>query len=206
MKVNHRKIILASSSPRRRELLKQAEIKFDICIKSVDENVPEGMNPAMGAEHTAAIKAMAVAFMNEHAIVIGADTVVVCEGETLGKPKDKEDAIRMLRRLSGKEHEVITGVCLAYGGQYETFHCVSKVRFFKLSDDEIKHYVMSGEPMDKAGAYGIQGKGCTLVESIEGDYYNIVGLPIAKVARRINEIDRKMTEEESKKKDYVTEI
>lgn len=205
MKVSHRKIILASASPRRRELLKQAEIKFDICIKSVDETVPAGLSPAEGAEHTAATKAMAVSFMNERAIVIGADTVVVSDGETLGKPKDKEDAIRMLRKLSGKEHEVITGVCLAYAGQYETFHCVSKVRFFKLTDEEIKHYVMSGEPMDKAGAYGIQGKGCTLVESIEGDYYNIVGLPIAKVARRINEIDKKMTEEEAKKKEHITE-
>ena len=199
MKGSQRKIILASSSPRRRELLKQAEIKFDICIKSVDETVPDGLTPAQGAEHTAAVKAMAVSFMNNKAIVIGADTVVVADGETLGKPQSKEDAVSMLRKLSGKEHEVITGVCLAYGDQYETFHCSSKVRFFKLTDEEIKHYVMSGEPMDKAGAYGIQGKGCTLVESIEGDFYNIVGLPIAQVARRIKEIDKRMSEAEREK-------
>ena len=182
------KIILASSSPRRRELLSKAEVKFDICIKSVDETVPEGMSPAEGAEHTAAVKAMAVAFMNTEAVVIGADTIVVLDGEVLGKPKDKADAAEMLKKLSGKEHEVITGVCLAYKGKYETFHCSSKVKFYELTDDEIRHYVASGEPMDKAGAYGIQGKGMMLVESINGDYCNIVGLPVALTVRRIKEL------------------
>lgn len=182
------KIILASSSPRRRELLSKAEVKFDICIKSVDETVPEGMSPAEGAEHTAAVKAMAVAFMNTEAVVIGADTIVVLGDEILGKPKDKADAADMLKKLSGKEHEVITGVCLAYKGKYETFHCSSKVKFYELTDDEIRHYVASGEPMDKAGAYGIQGKGMMLVESINGDYCNIVGLPVALTVRRIKEL------------------
>lgn len=182
------KIILASSSPRRRELLSKAEVKFDICIKSVDETVPEGMSPAEGAEHTAAVKAMAVAFMNTEAVVIGADTIVVLGDEILGKPKDKTDAAVMLKKLSGKEHEVITGVCLAYKGKYETFHCSSKVKFYELTDDEIRHYVASGEPMDKAGAYGIQGKGMMLVESINGDYCNIVGLPVALTVRRIKEL------------------
>ncbi|MBR5112959.1 MAG: septum formation inhibitor Maf [Clostridia bacterium] len=182
------KIILASSSPRRRELLSKAEVKFDICIKSVDETVPEGMSPAEGAEHTAAVKAMAVAFMNTEAVVIGADTIVVLGDEILGKPKDKADAADMLKKLSGQEHEVITGVCLAYKGKYETFHCSSKVKFYELTDDEIRHYVASGEPMDKAGAYGIQGKGMMLVESINGDYCNIVGLPVALTVRRIKEL------------------
>ena len=182
------KIILASSSPRRRELLSKAEVKFDICIKSVDETVPEGMSPAEGAEHTAAVKAMAVAFMNTEAVVIGADTIVVLGDEILGKPKDKADAADMLKKLSGKEHEVITGVCLAYKGKYETFHCSSKVKFYELTDDEIRHYVASGEPMDKAGAYGIQGKGMMLVESINGDYCNIVGLPVALTVRRIKKL------------------
>lgn len=185
------KIILASASPRRKELLSRAEVKFDICIKSVDETVPAGMNPAEGAEHTAAVKAMAVSFINNDAIVIGADTIVVLGDEVLGKPKDKEDAVRMLKMLSGREHEVITGVCLAYGGKYETFHCVSKVRFFPLTDEEIRRYVLSGEPLDKAGAYGIQGKGMMLVESIEGDFYNIVGLPVALVVRRIRELENR---------------
>ena len=183
-----RKIILASASPRRKELLTRAEVKFDICLKSVDETVPEGMNPVEGAEHTAAVKAMAVAFMNTEAVVIGADTIVVLDGEVLGKPKDKADAADMLRKLSGREHEVITGVCLAYKGKYETFHCLSKVKFYELTDDEIRHYVASGEPMDKAGAYGIQGKGMMLVESINGDYCNIVGLPVAQTVRRIKEL------------------
>lgn len=182
------KIILASSSPRRRELLSKAEVKFDICIKSVDETIPEGMSPAEGAEHTAAVKAMAVAFMNTEAVVIGADTIVVLDGEILGKPKDKADAADMLKRLSGRDHEVITGVCLAYKGNYETFHCSSKVKFYELTDDEIRHYVASGEPMDKAGAYGIQGKGMMLVESINGDYCNIVGLPVALTVRKIKEL------------------
>ena len=182
------KIILASSSPRRRELLSRAELKFDICIKSVDETVPAGMSPAEGAEHTAAVKAMAVAFMNTEAVVIGADTIVVLDGEVLGKPKDKDDAADMLRKLSGREHEVITGVCLAYRGGYETFHCSSKVKFYNLTDEEIRHYVASGEPMDKAGAYGIQGKGMMLVESINGDYFNIVGLPVAMTVRKIKEL------------------
>ncbi len=185
------KIILASASPRRKELLARADIKFDICLKSVDETVPAGMNPAEGAEHTAAVKAMAVSFINTDAIVIGADTVVVLDGEVLGKPKDKEDAVNMLKKLSGREHTVITGVCLACGEKYETFHCESKVRFYPLTDEEIKHYVASGEPLDKAGAYGIQGKGMMLVESIEGDFYNIVGLPVALVVRRIKEIEKR---------------
>lgn len=185
------KIILASSSPRRRELLSKAEIKFDICIKSVDETVPAGMSAAQGAEHTAAVKAMAVSFMNSDAIVIGADTIVVLDGEILGKPKDKDDAFAMLKRLSGREHEVITGVCLACGEKYETFHCSTRVKFYELTDEEIRHYIASGEPMDKAGAYGIQGKGMMLVESIDGDYYNVVGLPIALVVRKIKDLEKR---------------
>ena len=185
------KIILASASPRRKELLSRAEVKFDICLKSVDETVPAGMDPAQGAEHTAAVKAMAVSFINNDAIVIGADTVVVLDDEVLGKPKDKDDAVEMLKKLSGREHKVITGVCLACNGKYETFHCVSKVRFYPLTDEEIRHYVASGEPLDKAGAYGIQGKGMMLVESIEGDFYNIVGLPVALVVRKIKELENR---------------
>ena len=185
------KIILASSSPRRRELLSKAEIKFDICIKSVDETVPAGMSAAQGAEHTAAVKAMAVSFMNSDAIVSGADTIVVLDGEILGKPKDKDDAFAMLKRLSGREHEVITGVCLACGEKYETSHCSTRVKFYELTDEEIRHYVASGEPMDKAGAYGIQGKGMMLVESIDGDYYNVVGLPIALVVRKIKDLEKR---------------
>ncbi len=186
-----KKIILASSSPRRRELLANAELKFDVCIKNVDETPPEGLAPAEAVEYIAKKKALAISAIAEDAIVIGADTVVVLDGKVMGKPKDKEHACQMLSALSGKEHEVITGVCLAYDGKEETFHCVSKVRFWDLSDEEIKHYVTGGEPMDKAGAYGIQGKGSVLVESIEGDYFNIVGLPVSRVVREIRRIQKK---------------
>jgi len=185
-----KKIILASSSPRRRELLTNAEVKFDICIKNTDETVPEGLTPAEGAEYTARKKAEAISGVDSDAIILGADTVVVIDGKVLGKPKDKEDACNMLRTLSGRVHEVITGVCLISDGCCETFHSVSKVKFYELSDAEINHYVASGEPMDKAGAYGIQGKGCVLVESIEGDFFNIVGLPVARVVREIKKIQK----------------
>lgn len=189
------KIILASASPRRRELLSLAEIKFDLCIKNVDETIPEGMSPEQAAEHTAMKKAMAVAAVNEEAIVLGADTIVVLDGEILAKPKDKEDAYAMLRKLSGREHQVITGVCLALGKQKNVFHCVSTVKFYELSETEIRHYVLTGEPMDKAGAYGIQGKGCTLVEHIEGDYFNIVGLPVSRVVREIKKMEKSLKTE-----------
>ncbi|MCQ2476489.1 MAG: Maf family protein [Clostridia bacterium] len=186
-----KKIILASSSPRRRDLLANAELKFDVCIKNVDETLPEGLAPAEAVEYIAKKKALAISAIAEDAIVIGADTVVVLDGKVMGKPKDKEHACQMLSALSGKEHEVITGVCLAYDDKAETFHCVSKVKFWELSDEEIKHYVTSGEPMDKAGAYGIQGKGSVLVERIEGDYFNIVGLPVSRVVREIRRIQKK---------------
>lgn len=182
------KVILASASPRRSELLKLAEIKYDICLKNVDETIPEGTEPGLAAELTATKKASAVAEINEDAIVIGADTIVVLDGKILGKPKDKDDAYYMLRSLSGREHEVITGVCLMLNRKATTFHCVSKVKFYSLSEEEIRHYILSGEPMDKAGSYGIQGKGCVLVESIEGDYFNIVGLPISRVVREIRKL------------------
>lgn len=187
-----KKIILASSSPRRRELLTNAEVKFDICIKNTDETIPDGLSPAESTEYLARKKAEAIAGVNSDAIILGADTVVVLDGEILGKPADKDDAYRMLKMLSGREHEVITGVCLVSGSNTETFHCTSKVRFYELSDEEIRHYIASGEPMDKAGAYGIQGKGCVLVESIEGDFFNIVGLPVAKVVREIKQIQKNL--------------
>lgn len=181
-------VILASSSPRRRELMTLAEIKYDVCIKNVDETVPAGTLPEDAAKMTARKKAVAVAQVNENAIVVGADTIVVYNNQIIGKPKDKNDAMRILRMLSGREHEVITGVCLVHNKKIDTFHCTSKVKFYDLTEEEIKHYVAGGEPMDKAGAYGIQGKGCVFVEKIEGDYFNIVGLPISRVAREIKKI------------------
>ncbi len=183
-----KKIILASASPRRKELLETAGLSFEICVKDVDETVPDGTAPIEAAKMTAAKKALATAESHKNDIVIGADTIVVANGKILGKPKDKDDAQAMLKMLSGIEHEVITGVCLVCDGKAISFAQVSKVKFYNLSDEEIHAYVETKEPMDKAGAYGIQGKGCVLVEKIEGDYFNIVGLPVAKVVREINKL------------------
>ncbi len=179
------RIILASSSPRRKELLTTAGVEFEIHVKEVDETVPEGILPAEAAKMTAAKKAAAVAEDFDDCVVIGADTIVVANGKILGKPRDEADAKSMLRLLSGIEHEVITGVCIIRNGESESFAQISKVKFYDLTDDEISAYVATKEPMDKAGAYGIQGLGCRLVERIEGDYFNIVGLPVAEVCRKL---------------------
>lgn len=183
-----KKIILASSSPRRKELLTTAGVEFEIHVKEVDETVPEGIIPVEAAKMTAAKKAAAVAEDYADSVVIGADTIVVANGKILGKPKDEADAKAMLSMLSGIEHEVITGVCIIENGKAETFAQISRVKFYDLTDGEISAYVATKEPMDKAGAYGIQGLGCTLVERIEGDYFNIVGLPVAEVCRRIKKL------------------
>ena len=179
------KLILASNSPRRKELLETAGLSFEICVKDVDETVPDGTAPIEAAKMTAAKKALATAESHKNDIVIGADTIVVANGKILGKPKDEVDAKSMLRMLSGIEHEVITGVCIIRNGKPEAFAQISKVKFYDLTDEEISAYVATKEPMDKAGAYGIQGLGCRLVERIEGDYFNIVGLPVAEVCRRL---------------------
>ena len=179
-----KKIILASASPRRKELLTTAGVDFEVLVSEADETIPEGTAPRDAAMMTAEKKALAVA-ENRDGIVIGADTIVVIDGKILGKPKDEADAFGMLCLLSGREHEVITGVCITDGEKTEKFAQVSKVRFYDLTDDEITAYVATKEPMDKAGAYGIQGRGCVLVESIEGDYFNIVGLPVAATVRAL---------------------
>lgn len=183
-------IILASASPRRKELLTVAGVDFTVIVKDVDESIPEGTPAEEAAVMTAKKKALAVAADHPEAIVIGADTIVVIDGRILGKPTDKADACAMLRMLSGREHKVITGVCLASGNEIYVFEKTSIVRFYELSDAEIEAYVDTLEPMDKAGSYGIQGKGCTLVESINGDYFNIVGLPVASTVRAINEMQK----------------
>lgn len=179
------KYVLASASPRRRELLGVAGLEFDVVVSNADEAVPEGISPEEAAVLTAEKKAEAVQTLCPDACVIGADTTVVLDGEVMGKPADRADAVRMLRMLSGREHYVLTGVCLLYKDKKVTFVQRTAVRFYELSEDEINDYVDSGEPMDKAGAYGIQGLGCKLVEGIEGDYFNVVGLPVARVMREI---------------------
>ena len=133
-------------------------------------------------------KAYATFYSEKDDIIIGADTVVVCDGKALGKHQDKEQAADMLRMLSGKTHSVYTGVCLLRNGESECFCSKTDVTFYQLDESTIDWYVNTNEPMDKAGAYGIQGKGALLVEKIDGDYYNVVGLPIAKLNRKLKEL------------------
>lgn len=178
-------IILASASPRRKELLEKAGITFDTVTADFDEALPENILPCDAVMLLANGKAAAVAESYNDKIVIGSDTVVAYNGEILGKPKNHEDAKRMLQLLSGKTHSVFTGVCIICGDKKDAFYTETKVTFYDLSQQEIAEYVSTNEPMDKAGAYGIQGKGCLLVKKIEGDYFTVVGLPVAQTVRRI---------------------
>lgn len=176
-------LILASGSPRRKELLSLITDEFEIVVSGCDEFVPEGTPakevPAILAEQ----KALAVAKLRPEDTVIGSDTVVVLNDEIFGKPKDKDHAHAMLRALSGRKHFVYTGVAVAENGKVRSFVEETEVEFYELSDETIDDYIATGEPMDKAGAYGIQGKGSVLVKGITGDYFNVMGLPVAKTAR-----------------------
>ncbi len=180
--------VLASASSRRRDILSNLGINFETLVSGVDESVPPGMDPETAALELAKRKAAAVLEKRPDSCVIGADTIVVIDGEVLGKPKDEGDAYRMLKMLSGRTHTVMTGVCVLYQTKERSFVEKTQVKFYDLSEEEIDRYILSGEPLDKAGAYGIQGLGCVLVESISGDYFNVVGLPVAKLHRAIEEI------------------
>ena len=179
--------ILASASPRRKELFKNIKANFEVIPSDIEEIVPEGIDVEDVPEILAAQKAADIAARFPDALVIGADTGVFIDGRMLGKPRDREDAKEMLSLLSGRTHKVITGCSLQLGEKKISFSEVSKVTFYPLSEQEILDYIASGEPDDKAGSYGIQGKGMLLVQSIKGDYFNIVGLPVAKLSRVIND-------------------
>lgn len=179
------KVILASASPRRRELLSQIEIEHEVIPSNKDEVLPK-MHPAKAAEALSRVKALDVAKdIDDKAVIIGADTVVAYAGEILGKPKNEEDAFRMLYMLQGEVHEVYTGVTFIVkenGQEYmESFFECTKVTMYPANEEEIWTYIATGEPMDKAGAYGIQGKAAVFVKKIEGDYNNVVGLPTARL-------------------------
>lgn len=176
-------LILASKSPRREELLKIISEDFVIKTANVDETLPDGISPKDAVMYLSSIKAEP--FENDEDTVIGADTVVAIDGKILGKPNDSEDARRMLKLLSGREHSVFTGVTVIKPNEKKTFACETKVKFFDLTDDEINEYIASGECNDKAGAYGIQGLGSLFVEKINGDYFNVVGLPVSVLARAL---------------------
>lgn len=182
------KLILASGSPRRKTLLEEAGYTFRIVVSDADESAPAHMTPEEIAEHNAALKARAIIGACSHnALVIGADTVVAIDGRVFGKPSSAHDARTMLETLSGRTHQVTTGVCLMSKDTHQTFHETTDVTFKTLSREMIENYIATGEPLDKAGAYGIQGKGGALVDHINGDYENVVGLPIAKLAHYLEQ-------------------
>ena len=177
-------LVLASASPRRQELLRSAGFSFTVQAADIDETPRAGESPRDCAERLAREKALAVSRTRPHDVVLGADTIVVVDGAILGKPVDATDAARMLRLLSGRVHSVITGVCVVEGGESRSLKTASEttlVTMSELSDQEIRGYVATGEPMDKAGAYAIQGMAARWIPRIEGDYSNVVGLPVARV-------------------------
>lgn len=177
-------LILASASPRRSEIMKLAGYAFTVMPTDAEEDIPAGLDASQAAKYLSRRKSDA-ALKNARAgdTVIAADTIVVIDGEILGKPKNKDEAFCMLKTLSGRTHAVYTGVTVANSEKTETFSEKTDVTFYNLSDDEINAYIGTSEPFDKAGAYGIQGFGCVLVKKIRGDYFNVMGLPIAKLSR-----------------------
>lgn len=179
------KIILASASPRRKELLESLKLNFSIIPAEITEELSTDLSPEENVMNLAKLKAKDIALRYPDHLVIGSDTIVVYDNKILGKPFDNKDAFRMLNLLSGKTHDVITGVSLYHNNQDETFYCKTQVTFYPLSDTEIIQYISTGEPMDKAGAYAIQGDAAKFIKSINGDYYSVIGLPIAEIYQRL---------------------
>ncbi len=170
-------LILASQSPRRKQLLGLFQIPFTVQVADIDETMDPSASAAHEVARVSALKARAVSAAAED-VVVAADTIVVCQGRILGKPHSKEEAIQMLTLLSGRDHQVMTGVTVLRGDRAETFTEITDIHFRALSQGEIERYVASGEPMDKAGAYGIQGGAALFCERMNGDYYNVMGLPV----------------------------
>ncbi len=179
------KIILASASPRRRELLAVITDNFQVVVSNAQEVVPNTVSALDTAEYLAKIKALSVAETHKTETVIGADTCVVIENTILGKPKSKAAARDMMRLLSGKKHQVITGCAIVRDGEITSFSVETEVEFYDLTDSEIEDYINTAEPYDKAGGYGIQGKASLFVKGIKGDYFNVVGLPIAELNQKL---------------------
>lgn len=180
-----KQLILASASPRRKELLEQVFISFNVVTSDIDEQFNPTHSPGQIVESLALQKATAVAKNHFNDIVLGADTIVTFDEQILGKPSNAIEAKEMLTLLSGKSHEVYTGVAIVTSEETLTFYEKTKVAFWHLSDQEIQQYISSGEPFDKAGAYGIQGFGAMFVKEIKGDYFSVVGLPIARTVREL---------------------
>ena len=178
------KIVLASGSPRRKELMKLISDDFEVRVSNADESIPEDIMTDKAAEYAAEVKAESVAKKADE-VIIGCDTMVMIDGEILGKPKDRTQCKEMLRKLSGKRHYVRTGVCLLCGTRKRLFTVTTDVEFYPITEDEIEDYMDTGEPFDKAGGYGIQGRGALLVKEITGDYFNVVGLPVSRLYREL---------------------
>lgn len=176
-------LVLASASPRRAQILRSLGVRFRVHVANVDESLEPGEGARAAAERLARKKALAVAALETMLPVLAADTLVVCDDEALGKPASEDDAAFMLRRLAGRDHEVVTGVCLAHAGRVLAGIDISLVRFAPLADGEITAYVATGEPLDKAGGYHIDGRGALFVESVTGSPSNVAGLPVRLVAR-----------------------
>ena len=181
--------ILASGSPRRRQLLEQIGLRdFTVRPTDADESLPAGIHPGEAVERLSARKGMAARLQaGPEALILAADTVVALDGAILGKPGGREEAVSMLTALSGRTHQVYTGVTLIRGEEILTEHEVTAVTFRPLAAAEIDAYVQSGEPMDKAGAYGIQGLGALLAERLEGDYFNVMGLPLCRLSELLRQ-------------------
>ena len=182
-------LVLASASPRRQELLRNAGIPFEVQPAHINEDPLPGESAKDCAERLAREKALAVASQHPHDVVLGADTVVTVDNQLLGKPTNTADAARMLRLLSGRKHQVITGVCLAFNGHISVASETTQVTVNELTEKEIADYIASGEPMDKAGGYAIQGIASRWIPRIEGDYFNVVGLPVALVFHMLREMN-----------------
>jgi len=180
------RVVLASQSPRRRELLALIGIAHEVRPANIDETYLPGEKPRAHAERLARGKAAAIA--SEGTVTIGSDTIVVVDGDVLGKPRDEDDAARMLRRLSGRSHVVMTGVAVDWNGRLESAVEEVGVTFRQLDDREIAAYIATHEPMDKAGAYGIQGFGATIVERVDGDYFAVMGLPLNRTVRLLERL------------------
>lgn len=179
------KIILASASPRRRELMKLITEDFDSVSTDADETLPENIKAEKAAEFLSKIKADSAAEIYPDSIIIGCDTTVICGEKILGKPKDKNQCREYMKMLSGKSHKVITGCTIKRNNFYCTFSVCTEVFFRNLSNTDIEEYISTDEPYDKAGGYGIQGKGALLIEKINGDYFNVVGLPVSELNIRL---------------------
>lgn len=182
-----KEFILASNSPRRRELFENSGYTFRVMPSDCDEDIKENLTPQETVIELAKRKAMAVSENNKGSVVLGCDTIVAFDGKILGKPADRADAFSMIKALSGRKHIVSTGVCITDGDKTECFENTTEVEFYPLSDETVESYLDTMEYTDKAGSYGIQGFGSVLVKGIKGDYFSVMGLPVSQCARVLAE-------------------